>query len=183
MDIIKKAGVIHDYSNFSRVSEGSGPLTIDGDFETYWQTTAVENRSFSQCNGGRTTGHMYSQHTFPRPYTINGFVAKFWYSISVSGGASKNEGGYTFNIQTLKSGIWTIVPGTNYDHQGGSTTGFINISLEDLEMEDIEGVRAFADGHGDKQCCSACGGSTTAYARIYEIQAFGKALGSYAAVI
>jgi len=169
-NIIGKSSTIHDYSAATGVTAGSGPLTIDGDFTTYWECRAIENGSYPECVGHRTTSYLYSSHTLVKQYTITRVVGKFYWALYISSGASSNTGGVWTQIDIYRDGAWETIPGT-YEVRS-SSSGYINLDVSGLSLERVTKVRAYINAHGDKQCCDACGGSTTAYGRIYELEAY-----------
>lgn len=172
IDLLQKDDTTHDYTLTGSQSAGTGPETIDTYDSTPWTAYANMNSSFSQCSGGRTTSTITSEHTFVSA-TIIRVRVKWGVQVIVNSGASSNAGGYTLYLQVYRNSAWETVTGTEHSAHGGSVayTEFDD-NVTGLALTGVTKVRAFADAHGDKQCCDACGGSTQAYSSIYEMSAY-----------
>ena len=172
-DILQDSSTTHEYTLVGSESAGTGPETIDTYEHIPWTAYANMNSSFSECAGGRTTSSITSTHTISSS-TIVKVKVKWGVKVDIATGASANCGGYILWVEVYRGGAWEVVPGTSHNVHGCSPISYTEFTdeISGLSLTGVTKIRAYADAHGDKHCCAACGGSTQSWSSIFELQAY-----------
>jgi hypothetical protein len=143
---------------------GGDSNTYDNDFDTYYSLAV------SGDNAGATT---YDTHTFAASATIRQIRFRLYVTATTTSGASSNTASATAKIEIYVGSTWTQVGSTYSVSVSGDQT-----DSEDSGVISVAGswnataIRAVISVSADKECSPDCGGSQSAEARIYEVQAY-----------
>ncbi|GEM_PF-2200012 len=152
-----KAQATHVYQGGS-----NGPFGIDGDFNS-WQY-----ESYGHSSGG--IGTVSSEHDFPAPQTISSVTFRMYAHGDASGPYITDYEALCY-VEVLQNNTWVQVPGSfrgsNKIQGNGSLTVDTGIvTLNNLNLQNVQAVRAYAHGFGN----TSGSGSAWGAAGIYEIQ-------------
>gem|GEM_PF-1704550 len=145
----------------------TGYLSTDGDFET------VQYDHVGHSSGA--AGTAVSEHRFPGPQTVTSVTFKMSAFGRAGGNYHKDYEAYYY-VEVLKNGAWEQVPGSfggtykvTKNYTPGDIGGTFNsglVTLNNLNIQNVEAIRAHAHGYGNSDDNANADGS----ASIYEIQ-------------
>lgn len=173
-DVVQSA--VHDYTTATGVSEGTGPLTIDGDTDTKWVTF------YRQSGGGSSSRTIVSLHTLAASYLITRVVFKATCQAVTSSGASANVANCTAKVEVYREGAWETVSGSSISASAGgdaNNSGSVDANLTGLNLTGVSMIKATGYVYARQD---GGGGGQYAYSRLFELQAYAST-GSYAGVI
>ena len=141
---------------------GNGPQSIDGDFNTWFY------ESYKHSSGG--VGTVVSEHDFTQNEVVNSVTFSMYAFGRADGSYTKDYEAYYY-VEALQNGVWQQVPGSfggtyKVTGSGSYTASSGVVTLNNLNLQNVTAIRAFAHGYGNSSDNANADGA----AGIYEIQ-------------